>query len=114
MNQILEQYLWLYYNYQQDDWYDLLLLAEFAYNNVYQDTTKASPFYVNYGYHPRFNSEIHPKITTSISLSTKVRAKYLWDLHDRLVDTIKLSQNIQAKFYNTKHKPVEFSIGDKA
>jgi len=50
MNQILEQYLRLYYNYQQDNWYKLLLLVEFVYNNTYQDTTKASPFFINYGY----------------------------------------------------------------
>jgi len=28
-NQILEQYLWIYINYQQDDWVDFLPLAEF-------------------------------------------------------------------------------------
>src|SRR5882724_2587158 len=30
VNQILEQYLWVYINYQQDDWVNLLPLAEFA------------------------------------------------------------------------------------
>jgi transposase InsO family protein len=34
VNQILEQYLCLYINYQQDDWVSLLPLAEFAYNNT--------------------------------------------------------------------------------
>jgi len=34
VNQILEQYLWVYINYQQDDWVDLLPLAEFMYNNT--------------------------------------------------------------------------------
>jgi len=61
MNQILEQYLRLYCNYQQDDWYNLLLLPEFAYNNAYQNTIKASPFYANYGHHPHFDPELHPK-----------------------------------------------------
>ena len=33
MNQTLEQYLRVYCNYQQDNWSELLPLAEFAYNN---------------------------------------------------------------------------------
>ena len=33
-NQTLEQYLWVYCNYQQDNWAKLLPLAEFAYKNT--------------------------------------------------------------------------------
>src|SRR5260221_13286844 len=33
-NQVLEQYLWTYTNYQQDNWAMLLLMAKFAYNNT--------------------------------------------------------------------------------
>ncbi|MBW0479716.1 hypothetical protein O181_019431 [Austropuccinia psidii MF-1] len=34
INQILEQHLWIYVSYHQDDWHTLLPLAEFAYNNA--------------------------------------------------------------------------------
>ncbi|MBW0555970.1 hypothetical protein O181_095685 [Austropuccinia psidii MF-1] len=34
VNQILEQYLWMYVSYHQDDWYTWLPLAEFAHNNA--------------------------------------------------------------------------------
>ena len=47
-NAILEQYLRSYINYQQDNWSDLLAIAEFAYNNRYQETIKTTPFYANY------------------------------------------------------------------
>src|ERR1700731_766144 len=33
-NQILEKYVCLYINYQQDNWVSFLLLVEFAYNNM--------------------------------------------------------------------------------
>ena len=36
---ILEQYLQVYVNYQQDDWVNLLPLAEFAYNNTSHSMT---------------------------------------------------------------------------
>ena len=51
-NQVLEQYLRAYTNYQQDDWVPLLALAEFAYNNAPNETTRVSPFFANKGYHP--------------------------------------------------------------
>ena len=38
-NQILEQYLHMYCNYQQSDWLTLLPLAEFTYNNTLSATT---------------------------------------------------------------------------
>jgi transposase InsO family protein len=34
MNQVIEQYLRIYCNYQQDNWSQLLSLAEFSYNNA--------------------------------------------------------------------------------
>ena len=58
-NQTLEQYLWAYCNYQQDNWSDLLPLAEFVYNNTPSATTGISPFYANKGYCP--NISIHPE-----------------------------------------------------
>jgi len=48
-NDILEQYLRAYINYQQDDWCGYLPLAEFAYNNRYQETIKNTDFFTNYG-----------------------------------------------------------------
>src|SRR5258706_4223304 len=51
VNQSLEQYLRQYCNYEQDDWHDLLPLAEYAYNNSVTTATQVSPFYANYGFH---------------------------------------------------------------
>jgi len=58
-NQTLEQYLQIYCNYQQDNWVDLLPLAEVAYNNAPSATTGVSPFFANKGYHP--NISIYPE-----------------------------------------------------
>jgi hypothetical protein len=48
----MEQYLRASCNYQQDNWVELLLLAEFAYNNVIHASTRMTPFWANYHYHP--------------------------------------------------------------
>ena len=47
VNQILEQYLWVYINYHQDDWVNLLPLAKFAYNNTLHSVTMVTPFFAN-------------------------------------------------------------------
>ena len=46
-NQTLEQYLRHYINFKQNNWIDLLPLAQFAYNNHQHNTTRISPFYAN-------------------------------------------------------------------
>src|SRR6266850_4281312 len=58
INQVLEQYLRAYTNYQQDDWASLLLVAEFVYNNAPSATTGVSPFFMNKGYHPNLSADI--------------------------------------------------------
>src|SRR5258707_10505996 len=68
-NQVLEQYLQGYTNYQQDDWAMLLPMAEFAYNNATNATTGVSPFFANKGYHPEFTADL--QVETS---SAKVQA----------------------------------------
>jgi hypothetical protein len=53
VNQVLEQYLRTFCGYLQDDWYDLLPVAEFAYNNSFHSSIGMTPFFANHGYHPR-------------------------------------------------------------
>jgi hypothetical protein len=110
MNQTLEQYIRIYCNYQQDDWFDLLPLAEFAYNNVTQESTKMSPFYANYGFNPRFLSEV--QLPKDSAPAAEDFALHLHEIHERLVENVKKSQHFQAKYYDAKHKPIEFNPGD--
>jgi hypothetical protein len=80
-NQTLEQYLRIYCNYQQDNWKELLPLAEFAYNNAPSATTGISPFFANKGYHP--NITVHPERELS-SARAKEFAVDLDELHQEL------------------------------
>jgi len=108
MIQILETYLRIFVNYEQDDLFDLLPRAEFAYNNARQESMQMSPFYANYGFHPRFLAEFTP---TPIPAANDV-ASHLHNVHDRLVENIKKAQDYQAQYYDRKHKPIEFKPGD--
>ena len=59
MNQTIEQYLYVYCNYQQDNWSELLPLMEFVYNNAPSVTTSVFPFFTNKRYH--LNITVHPE-----------------------------------------------------
>ncbi len=49
----MEAYLRVFVNWKKDDWARLLLMAEFAYNNVKNASTGHISFKLNYDYHPR-------------------------------------------------------------
>ena len=57
INQELEQFLQLFINQQQDDWDNLLLFAEFQYNNHIHSTTQNVPFLLDTGRLPRMGFE---------------------------------------------------------
>ena len=58
VNAVVEQHLRAYVTYLQDDWADILFLAEFAGNNQVSDTTTMSPFFTNFGFHPHYDFEL--------------------------------------------------------
>ena len=49
VNQELEQYLRLFTSERQNDWSDLLSLAEFQYNNHVHSATQTVPFMMDHG-----------------------------------------------------------------
>ncbi|MBW0523840.1 hypothetical protein O181_063555 [Austropuccinia psidii MF-1] len=73
VNEILEQYLWMFVSYHQDDWNTWLPLAEFAYNNSDHSSTKQSLFITVYGRDPHFDSVHITQDTPAGKLSTKVQ-----------------------------------------
>lgn len=57
VNQELEQYLRLFIGQRQDDWADLLPLAEFQYNNHVHSSTQHPPFLLENGRLPHMGFE---------------------------------------------------------
>ena len=52
-NSFIVQYLRCYSRaFFHDDWIEWLHLAEFVYNNTINESTKQSPFFINYGFYP--------------------------------------------------------------
>jgi len=57
VNQELDQYLRLFVNEWQDNWYNLLPMAEFQHNNHIHSTTQQTLFLLNTGRLPRMGFE---------------------------------------------------------
>jgi hypothetical protein len=55
----------------QDDWVDWLLAEFAANNNVVSETTNVSPFFANYGFHPRLGVEPSSPYSPNLSAAQK-------------------------------------------
>lgn len=113
VNQVLEQYLRIFTTYNQDDWSSLLPHASFAYNNSIHSATKLTPFYANFGYHPRWVDEI--------DISTESESPKGWAIVQSLIDVHRwCSNNITEvnkdyKKYYDRHRKSEniFEVGNQ-
>ena len=111
-SQILEQYLRHYINFKQNNWIDLLPLAQFAYNNHQHSTTRISPFYANYGKHP--NWDPHNNITTLTSEAATTKINKPVKIHEKLSRRAIQGRKDTTKQVNKKKlKGPTFERGDK-
>ena len=111
MNQILEQYLCVYYNYHQDNWSKLLPLMEFAYNNAPSATTSVSPLFANKEYHP--NITVHPKCNIAFFWACNFTID-LDKLQSILKAEISMAQQHYQRSANAQHSSTpNFKVGDK-
>src|ERR1700742_3486614 len=116
----MEQYLRAYTNYEQNNWVERLPLAQFAYNNAVHASTRVSPFYANYGYHPKLQFKQPAKGSAiGTAMRTEIRAEQqanafidrLHEIHQQLQGHIREAQQWQTKY--AKGKAIEFAIGEK-
>lgn len=110
-NQVLEHYLRAYVNQRQDDWPQLLPAAAMAYNNSKHASTKMTPYQAFAGFHPRmpFDEEIKPSENSEVSK----RIEGIQQARDLLKKNLENALEFQAKYYNQKHTPKEYAIGDE-
>jgi Reverse transcriptase (RNA-dependent DNA polymerase)/RNase H-like domain found in reverse transcriptase/Integrase zinc binding domain/Chromo (CHRromatin Organisation MOdifier) domain len=113
VNQVLEQYLRIFCHYQQDDWFDLLPLAEFAYNNAKHSSTLVSPFYANYGYHPRMSISTHVSQVEGSNPAAEEFVKKMERIHQDLAHNLREAQAKYKKHYDAHVKDhPQYKVGD--
>ena len=92
VNASMEEYLRGYVNYQQDDWVQLLPLAEFTANNQLSSATDASPFFATAGYNPRISFELDIRTDNPTEVRAQEAATRLSEIHEFLRDHMSYTQ----------------------
>jgi hypothetical protein len=104
-NRTLEQLIRGFINYSQDNWFYLLPKLQFAFNNSPNSSTRTTPFYALYHYHPRTPG-------TPFSLSQAPDSLDASLDMDRLHRLLQDAKDYQSRYYNSKHSDISFSVGD--
>jgi len=112
LNQTIEAYLRSFVNHEQDDWVRLLPMAEFAYNNSVTVGNGISPFYANYGFHPRTldppNENEEP-----LNPASTAYAHWMQAVHKEAREGLEAAQERMRRYGEPNRKtPPAYQVGD--
>jgi len=112
VNQELNQFLHLFVNKRQDDWYDLLPIAEFQHNNYVHSTTQQPPFLLDTGRIPCMGFE--PRQDPSSLKTVNEFTKRMESTTEEAKSAIRKAQEDMTRYYNRRRSlaPV-FKPGDR-
>jgi reverse transcriptase-like protein/integrase-like protein/chromodomain-containing protein len=108
--QVLEQYLRCFTTYHQDNWMELLPLAEFTFNNTVNASTIMTPFFANSGQHPRFEiiTPQNPMVPT-----VEERLRIVREAQERLTMNIMKAVEDHKKFADRhRSESLQLKTGD--
>jgi len=112
INQELDQYLRLFVNERQDDWYDLLLMVEFQHNNHVHSATQQPPFLLNTGRLPCMGFE--PRQNPSGLETVNKFTERMRTAIDKAKSAICKTQDDMKRYYDRRRTPAPvFKPGDK-
>lgn len=111
-NQGIEAYLRIYCNQHQDDWAELLHFAEFAYNNSHHESINMSPNKARYGVTLDTRQGVEDNPIRGEIPAAHNRAKQIIDLRKKLETTWLETKAMQTKYYNLRHTPRHYQVGE--
>jgi len=112
VNQELDQYLRLFVNERQDDWYNLLPMAEFQHNNHVHSATQQPPFLLNTRRLPHM--DFKPRQNPSSLETVNEFTERMKTAVEKVKSAIRKAQDDMKKYYDRRRTlaPV-FKPGDK-
>jgi hypothetical protein len=113
VNQVLETYLRLYVNYNQDNWAEMLDMAEFCYNNTWHSATQCTPFFSNIGRNPNFHIATTP-IESAKNPAVKEGVERIHAIQTELTEHLQHAA-AEMKKYADRHRldPEPFEVGSR-
>jgi len=103
INQELDQFLRLFINKWQDNWYDLLPITEFQHNNHVHSVMQQPPFLLDMGRIPRmgFKPRQNPSNLETVNKFTK----RMESATEEAKSTIRKAQENMMRYYNRRRSP---------
>ncbi len=97
MNQTVKTYLRHYINRNQNNWVQLLLTAQFVYNNTQNKTMKETPFWANYEYNSKvwWELQVHRSWSQKVILNIAEIKKLHRDLMNRIQQQMRWTTEIK-------------------
>jgi len=112
LNQTIEAYLRAFVGHEQDDWVRLLPMAEFAYNNSVTMGNGTTPFYANYGFHPRA-IDLPDEKDEPVNPASTVYGHWMTAIHDSARKGLKAAQEKMRRYTDPDQKPPPaYQVGD--
>ena len=111
-NRLVEDFLRHYVNDYHNDWDVHLPSAEFALNNSVNASTGFTPFFLNYGYHPRTPASLVSSPVTQAVPATDAFVKRLKDNLDVATRRLQEAQSRQAHYADQHRRDHTFHVGD--
>src|SRR5947209_772963 len=101
----------MFYNYNQNDWYELLPLTEYVYNNSITSAIGITPFYANY----RFNlKSTWLQWADAKNSAAMYYAHWIEQVHHCCLKYLEQTHDQMGKYYNcTRISPPPFKPKDK-
>lgn len=109
VNRMVEEYLRHFVSAEQDDWDELLPLAEFALNDSYQESIGTTPFYLTYGQHP--NRPAVRTLTNAPGANDWV--SNIDSAIKRAKSKVQAAQQRQKAYANQKRRELELEVGQE-
>ena len=107
---MLEGYLGNFVNYDQNDWHQLLPLAEYAYNNSKASAHKLTPFFANYAFHPQMK---WMKEREAQNPGGTMYTRWMKTVQENGRTTLEQSREAMKKYYDQRATPQpDMDIGD--
>ena len=111
VNQEVELFLRMFTNEDQSDWSDWLSVAEYVHNNRVHSSTGHSPFFLNYGHHPRAITDPTQSTHVEAANSFAERMKSTRELAQKSLEN---AAKDMKKYYDLHHEsPIHYKIGER-
>ena len=115
-NRVVGDILRAYGNYRQCDWDEHLPLCEFAMNDMIQESIQQTPFFANYGWHPRSGGDFKSSLPTDNHLSGNSRLPWLERQREvlQMVRDSMIAAQARQSFYTDLHRhDISFQVGEE-